>query len=543
MITIRLPSVRFVAVAMSVIVLTSCSLVNPHVKWETPKDSAGQVIPASKFKLDDGIQYAENAKAAYKDAIGNQSYLTSWLGIGLIPVAATALGLGMTGHSPTAVTVLGLTAASGYAVGTLLYSKPNQQAWVAGYNATTCAVDAISPLLYVEKNKDEIIKKKNELYTAMASVSNQIGTVRSLLKSIPEKPSGVLVEPKKLAEQRIAEGEKLLTDARETRRAAEKMLLDTETGGETLKQTVDRISGKVSQQIVENAPDIQALSTLIGGLAQSYGQFVTIPEGLRPAPSRGGQAISRERTDPDIPKAESLQTATNTLEKEMLNLQNAISFLAEIVNAVTASKPIDTLKACGVTIEQIAQPLTVEPSGRIEMQYGKAATIGRVIRGGSAPYAVTLQGDNDGPVVRQTEPFGPAFTVQTTNTTPAKEYSIYVSDKAGQKLFLIVDVKSELGGPGPSSGQAATPVSQAVNLLNEQKPTFPLTNPDATVTVINAADVAGSLQVGVQIKAKTGQTEPDFLDQIDDKKIAGEIAGKYLKNLGIKSDAIKIEKK
>lgn len=523
--------------AMAVVMLTSCSLVNPHVKWKPPE---GKVPPATKLTLDYGIQYAENAKAAYMSALGYQSQLASWLGIGLIPVAAAALGLGMTGQSPAAITALGLTAASGYAVGTWLYSKPNQRAWVAGYNATTCAVDAISPLLYVEKKKDEMRGNKKTLDEALVSVTEKINSVRLELGKIEPKPSADLVELRKLGEQRVTEAEKLLTDSRDTRRAAEKMLLETETAGETLKQTVDRISGKVSQQIVENAPDIQTLASMIGGLAQSYGQFVTVPEGLRPASPDAVKAQAGAAASP-AKNVASLGNAIADLQTQMLKLQNATISVADIVNLVTASKPIDTLKACGVTVEQIAQPITVEPSGPMELQAGKAATVGRVIRGGSAPYAVALQGDGEGLVVRQTEPFGPAFTVQITDKTPAKEYSIYISDKAGQKLFIPLVVKSGAPAPPPAGSQTANlrkdNLQQAAAALNTSKASFALQDLKVNVTILKADFESDKLAVDLEIRAQSGEeTTDETLNSIKgkDDEITDEILRlKILRELGI----------
>jgi hypothetical protein len=530
---------RVAVIATAVAIFTSCSLMNPHIKWDPPD---GKVPPATEITLDYGIRYAENAKAAYMSAIGHQSELSSWLGLGLIPIAATALGLGMTGQDPTAVIVLGLTATSGYAAGTWLYSKPNQKAWLAGYNATTCAVDAISPLLYVEKNKPMIIEKREALDKALVSVGTEIGKVRTELSTIETKPPAELVEPKKLAEQRITDAEKLLTDSRETSRAAEKMLQDAAIAGVTLKQTVDRISGLVSQQIIDNAPDIQAMATLIGGLAQSYGQFVSVPEAYRPKPPSGVTAQAGKGAPTAVTqKVESLQKAISNLEGQMIVLQNAAISVAEIVNAVTASKPIDTLKACGAKIEQIAQPITVEPSGRIELQQGKATTVGRVIRGGSAPFAVALQGDTEGPVVRQTEPFGPAFTVQITEKTPAKEYSIYISDKAGQKLFIAVDVKSGTDVGSGTANVAATgdPLSKAANELTNMS--FELQNPSVNVNILKAQAVNNTLEVDVEIVAKSGQTTSEIVGKVKDTQLKDEMLKlKPLKGSGIKKEQINV---
>lgn len=519
--TIRSQSFGVAIAAMVVVMLTSCSLVNPHITWKPPKFDK----PEEKLTLDYGIRYAENAKAAYKEGLGYQSYLTSYLGIGLIPMAAGALVLGMIGGSSRDIVWLGMGAATGYAIGTWLYNKSYQRAWVAGYNATTCAVDAILPLMYVEKNKVDIKEKVKALGDAIKPIGDAIGNTRVAITTSKDD------DLKRIAEQLVTEAEKLLSGSRNTHSAAEKMLQDTATAGESLKQTVDKISGQVSQQIVENAVDIQALGSMIGGLAQSYGQFVNVPESVRLAPPPSKESMKSE----DL-----LFKAINDLRLKMTTLQDAANIVADIVNGVTASKPMDTLKACGAKVEQIAQPLTVDPSGAIELQGGKAATVGRVIKGGSAPYAVVLQGDGEGPIVRQTEAFGPAFTVQITANTLAKEYSIYISEKSGQRLFVPVVVKTATTDQ-TSKGES---LKKAAADLNSSQPTVNLETPAVTVKIVKTEAVSGHLEMDVEVKAKSGETKPEMLQQINDPQLIAEILKlQPLTDNKIQKEDVKIRKK
>src|SRR5574341_1289394 len=80
-------------------VLSGCSLVNPHVTWDRP--------PSGAQTLQDGIEYANRAKDKYKKAIGDQATLTNVMGLGLIPLGAAALGLGVTEGSGAAIAALG----------------------------------------------------------------------------------------------------------------------------------------------------------------------------------------------------------------------------------------------------------------------------------------------------------------------------------------------------------------------------------------------------------------------------------------------------
>ncbi len=53
---------------------------------------------------------------AYIEAVGDQAVLTNAPAIGVIPFSAAALGLGITGSSPNAVTALGLSGAAGFGI-------------------------------------------------------------------------------------------------------------------------------------------------------------------------------------------------------------------------------------------------------------------------------------------------------------------------------------------------------------------------------------------------------------------------------------------
>ena len=96
---------RDLALLLCVTLLSACSLINPHVTWDRPA--------TGHFILQDGIEYANRAKDQYKKAVGDQAVLTNLAGVGLIPLGAAALGLGITGGHRNAITALGLTGAAG----------------------------------------------------------------------------------------------------------------------------------------------------------------------------------------------------------------------------------------------------------------------------------------------------------------------------------------------------------------------------------------------------------------------------------------------
>jgi hypothetical protein len=539
---LRMRTFRLICVAMASVWVSGCAVINPHETLRRSSDPP-------PTKIVDGIKYADKAKAAYWQAIKEQSQLRSWLGIGLIPLGAAALGLGVTSGPPAAIAALGLTGAAGYGIGTWLESKPNQKAWLAGYSATTCAVDAILPLLYVEMNQDAINQDIGSLDTAITGLDSTLGAVRALLLEAGEKPPGVIAEMVKLGRERATEGEAVRAAALETRTKAVRMKQEAAGAGASLKEAVDRISAQVSVQLIEATPDLSTLSSIVGGLAQSYGQFVRVPEG-RPSGPAEAKAQGRS-TNPRIQKvADNLPTAIANLENAIQVARTAIQRVADTVNAVTAGKPIEKLRACGV-VDAIVAPMTIEPAGAIELEVGKTMTGARTIRGGAPPYFVEPQGDTvDGLTVRKGDMNTAAFVVQITAKTPAGQYLLLVAEKSGQRVFVTVNVKGgQLGaGAGPGTrpdGAATSNLPRVVEELESSGPT-PLSMRNAQVDVIltRAEVVDGRLLISVTVKAKTGPTTTAVISSVsDDDIVAAAVLTKPFKDNGVTKEQVTVHEK
>lgn len=400
--------------------LVGCGTLNPHVTWKQSK------WEGSTHSLPDAIDYADKAKKAYKKALGSQEQLRSWLGIGLIPLAAAATGIGIMGGPPGAITAIGLTGAAGFGVGQWLESKPAQRAWVAGYNATSCSVDVMLPYTFV--NGDD-------LKTEIDGISDEIGKLESSTDDLAERTqqkdqsSGQADAAVKVARQAI-------TDARPVTEKATGLRMETHIAGRRLKEAVDRIAGHVSSSLVETGPDIQELSKLIAGLGQSYGQFVKVPTPAKaPTPPEQHKVASMSAVVPLQYEIEKVLQGAATLSADTEKLAN-------LVNAMADKKPIETLKSCGVSEDKKVVPLSIDPPGKIVLPEGIRSTVVRTIKGGASPYGITLLGqDLTGNIaVRQLVHFGPAFVVETTkNSTPTTAH-IYATDGLGNSTLIDVEV-------------------------------------------------------------------------------------------------------
>ena len=245
---------RLVVIASVLFAATGCSgIVNPYVTWNHNVGQTGSAVT-----LDQAVIYADRAKDAYRDALGHQSQLASWLGIGLIPMMAAAAGLGITGGPTSAIAATTLTGAAGYGVGVWLYSKPYQRAWVAGYNATSCAVSAVIPLRDVYVRKDDIHTdvetlddKRDVVVAARQSLAVAVDAATGLGNQEAVLRANVLLK----------ETDDALTASAAVRSQAMKLLVQADTTGMLLKEAVDRIYGQVAAQLVETSQDLQALAS------------------------------------------------------------------------------------------------------------------------------------------------------------------------------------------------------------------------------------------------------------------------------------------
>lgn len=443
------------------LVLTSCAgITTSQVTWPRASDE-------QRRSFDGAMQYADVAKAKYRRAIGNQSRLMRYLGATLIPFGAAAGGIGATGGSAAAVVALLTATGGGIAEGAWLTSKPEQRAWAAGHNAITCAQSAVEPL---------------RLITAAPGAENVMldGLVRDVRVALRELDGAVVPARQGLAATRsIADAtittaaEQSLANAEATRQAANEALTNAERVRQEaaripsqLIDTVDNIGGQIAVALTDQGPDVQALARLISGLAQGYGQFVQVPTkatGIKEAVPTGQAGVEDERL-------RGLTEAFRNLELKRLGLDRASRTLADRVNAIAATKPLDRLQACGVNTEKLAAPFTIVPAGPLQITAGKPITAGFAIQGGSPPFAVNLEGTNtDGLTVQHRDPMRPSFIVQVTDkTTQNTSAVVQVSDRSGRDQFLEISVAAPAaGGAGAGSGQEdiAKKLAQAAGKL------------------------------------------------------------------------------
>jgi len=359
--------------------VSGCSLLNPHVTW--PRPQRGEPVT-----LQSAIEYANDAKDAYKGAVGDQALLTNALGTALIPLGAATIGAGIAGVSAEPLAYLALSGAAIYGVGTWLSSGPRQSVYIAGINGITCVVEAILPLDFGPDELDEGLTAINDQAGLAEGYAREVTRLISEVKGVV----GSETTQTKSATESVSSARSVMEMAQ--RNYGDGVSLDHLRGraGQLLVAKVDDIDALVAVQLKNTQPDLQSLPNLIQGLGQTARTLTPLPPGvaqLLGADVELGAPVPQSLDETRLRILEDdLSNALSNMNTAVGTLSAASTKVAAIVNSATRSKPSDTLKKCGV--EEVETGFTLQPTGDLTLAQGK--TIPVIARGGKAPYRAYL---------------------------------------------------------------------------------------------------------------------------------------------------------
>ncbi len=484
--------IRFLYIALILTALSGCaSMFNPYLEVSKcpgnsktndggdnpsqPSDGKGNAENKgclSDAGLSEAISYAEGVKYKYRDALGDEAVFSNVLGTGLIALGAATLGLGITGAGTTAITILGLTGSTGYAIGAWLENKPRQQAYIMGYNATNCAIEAVLPLYFASQNPlySEFKTAYTKIDNNIEAVEKQLGAVNKII-SQDEASTNPDRERITRAKANVTAAESIVNVAKNARSSAVSLQREIDIAGGNLFTAVDRIVGQVDSVILDNQLNFAALTTIISGLGQAYGQFTTVPESLMSAKDISGQAAGAS-----LQGGGSLEGQLESLQKKVSDLSTTTRKIADFVNTAVKKKPIEKLRICGVDPKTIASDITIDPGGPAKFIAGQNGTMVFLIKGGLQPYRAMLAGSQvTGLTISQSALFGPQFVVEVSSDTPAGRYSVYAVDGLGHQKILqvLVEAKGTNPGtpvkPGADATQCGSSSKTVFEAVGEQK--------------------------------------------------------------------------
>ena len=334
----------------------------------------------------------------------------------------------------------------------------------------SCAVDALLPLSFSRPAHDAFRRDLQQLNVSIGAFSQQADTVKRLLARVKmEVPTAEELIAETAADLRAAEA--LLNTARLTLTSGVQLERDIDRAGQMLISAVDQIGAEVDRAIVATIPDIQTLPDVIGGLAQTSARLTKLPEPDKGSKQMAGESKKGNDASEKL-KAQAgrravvdeLNKAKDKLKSDAVTLENDIRTVATVVNSVSESKPVPTLKQCNVG--EVPTGLSVQPAEPIQFDKGKEATRRLFISGGKPPYfAEILERPVKGLSLDQPLPGGPRVAVQLTAETPADTYHVLITDTASNSQTIAIEVKetTPAAAPNPTAPPAPTNAPSAAD--------------------------------------------------------------------------------
>jgi hypothetical protein len=458
----RTRAYRLIGIISSMILLGACSMINPHINVGNRPSTVQKLqgngpLQPRDVPLHEAIAYADAVKDSYRGALGDEAKFKALLGVGLIGIATAVPAMALTQASTKSIGVLAMSGAGAYGLGTWLPSTPRQKAYIQGYNAVDCAVEAVIPLSF-DPVKDPYRAFSNAL--AIDSTNNKATQFNSQISDVEKAMASVRDMAETPDEQHRAQlaidgAEKAVDEARKAHRAAVSLQVEINKAGLNLVSAIDRIIGEVDLAILQNQVNLEALSSIIGGLGSTYSQLRTGPPGLA-----GASDVPAKTTVTPTGVGTPFDLALQDLRDEVAKLAATTRSVSDYIASVMSKKPLEKLAKCGVDPNTIATDMHIDPpTAMLSSSEGGAATFR--ITGGVRPYRATLLGNltTHVTVAQQPDPFGPAFVVQVAQGTPNGTYSVYIIDGAGRSAIAEIKVGPTASPTASTSPQDAVPAT------------------------------------------------------------------------------------
>lgn len=453
------------ALLVGALTVASCSMVNPYLSHPYPSHPRDKSLRKTG-DLEAAVSYAHSVKANYRKALGRETMFTSVLGALLIPTGAMALTMGIAGVHSNTILMTGGSGTALFGVGKWLESKPRQAAYVAGYNAVNCAIEAVLPFRFSDKHLTPFKDSMKGIDAHIKAVQNAIREAEKAKNAFSPRPGDngdqQLLE---LAKDRIEVAKSLVASAKDARDKGLVVQRQRAQAGHALDTTVDNIIIQVDAAIQKSQLDLGALSAVISGLSQTYSQFTMVPDHLEPqvadtmplksnaletAPERvrlestiAKLEIDVDKPDKDVDKPDKdVDRPDKDVDKPNKDINGLLKDkqkISKIVNLLTPEHSLAALKKCGVDLENITA-ITLNPAGDVTFEQGEADHATRWISGGKKPFVVMMPKSIPG--LHITQPvFGRTITVIAETSLRPGTYRIRVVDGNERTVYFNIKVE------------------------------------------------------------------------------------------------------
>ena len=491
------------AVALVLGGLAGCvPLINPRVhepNYRSPEQPAAGYSTAQDWcpqgqDYDPGIctslAYAYNYQLRFAKAAAADASFRSATGALAIPVGAAALYYGVTRvGTPQRVAGMSVTGAALYSSATWLTSTTKQKVYLAGSQATLCAMYAASPFLLTQVERTRF----NAEIDALAGSDQQLATA---IDTIAAQDDGSTDFTRLLARARSVhqDASNLLGEAYEIDAAIAR-------AGFVLRNRVDMIAAKVQDQLVDQAPSLESLLSLIGNMDKTANSFAhaTLQAPAAPAaqPTNPNAIVAhgklmaspgmddlRRKIDatesallvlrPEVTRHAALRTVASDIDAcQPAGAQNGFAVNPDVRTAtvvkdktlrfaVTNKVAVPTITVTGTNTDAIEAHTEVEGGNFAVVVKGvKAVSDGTpilVIRDGTGAEfretAITVTDSAPAPVTKTAAPAPASPTYACDNASIAADASQIKTIQGGLRMCSVLADPTQAGVLGPQTRSA-----------------------------------------------------------------------------------------
>jgi hypothetical protein len=391
----------FVVVCLALLALPGCSLFQTHI--DVPDARAVQPDPWAG-DLGSAIDQASRLRQRYHDAVSAQSLARNGMATTLIPLSAAALAVGIASPATTGtrnfLIASGAGGAATYGVGSFLIDRTRERVYLTGEKAVTCAILAMRPALVT-----------NQEYVNRTSQVQRLVRAAAGAEAAAVKPA-------------------LLSQARTTLSAAQALLARIGSSGFTLSQQLYVINADVSDQLLQNEPDLNAILTVVGGLGAKGGAFAP---GFPARPGGAGQQQGGQRLTLESNAETELRTAMESVAPWLTDAAALDKAMREVGTCTPASVAPPRLAVASDVVD--AAPGTVI---NIPVQ---TPGVPRAAVAGATGVTAAAQVVNGQMVVQ----------VTVARDATAGDRTLIVTDPAsGGETQLLIRVGGTVAQPGPT---------------------------------------------------------------------------------------------
>lgn len=433
--------------------LAGCAgLSTPYVEIERP----AAAVEREDVTLAYGIAYAQQARAAYRAKLSEHARIGTDGGAALITLAAIVLGLAAFDAHTDMITGAALAGGTGYAIGNWYANDAHQLTYLAGMEATSCAVEAVLPLYFSPTARDALAKDLGDLGAASSELGSAMSAVQSLIPLV-EAQAGGETDLTRKARTDVTEAGRILEQADKAYAAGRVLLRNIDAAGARLVTAIDRINVAMDRALQQTNPRLESLTNVISQLSASSALFAPgldisgmLTSALAPKDTVGGPQSGGAIVDPALAAQNDAVKLAQALGRLAVAAGRAASLSRQVaaqVKAVNDARPLQALKDCGVDVEQIPSELTLS-TGSISFDAKKASSQLVLVSGGKKPYVARfLQSPTPGLDLRNPLPGDSAVEIVASSQSEAGQFQILIADAAAHRATLVVLVRGEATVP------------------------------------------------------------------------------------------------